>query len=323
MRTISKGGVLLLTTGVIAIVAIAWGFLPHAFTWALPLKASSTIPPASSTMEDAIHPTYLMSLTEGVERPMAVDVTADGKVYVADRACSCIRVFDSDGNLTSTLGPKLQGGGEIGHPVALTVDENQVLYVSDLSKGQVLMFKEDSFLGILEEGDIPSNVSSPAGILVQEGFIYINDLSKHQVLIFELANGALVRTIGAGKGTEPGEMAYPNFSLIMNDGSLIVADSNNNRLQVFNSSGKLEDSMSKPVLLPRGMALDKFENIHVVSTMGGVIEVLDNSGQYIGTYQAFQGVASQFGFPTGIAIHNDRIYVSDRANQRVLVGTWP
>ncbi len=267
-------------------------------------------------------PSYLLSLTEGLEQPMAVAASSDGSTYVADGACRCVRVFDERGRLLTTLGPEVRGG-ELQYPVALALDEGGILYVSDLAEGHIHRFQKGAYLGPLLTGDIPSSVTAPAGLLIQHGLLYVNDLSRHQVLVFNLEDGALVRVVGAGKGRGVGELAYPNFSLVLADGALLVADSNNNRLQLFGPRGDVRTQWEGHVSAPRGLARDGDGNIHVASTMAGRIEVFTPRGDYLGGYGELAGGPGKLGFPTGIAITSETLYVADRGNGRVLIGRLP
>lgn len=273
-------------------------------------------------IEASLRPTHLFNIEEGLERPLAVVASEEGEFYVADGACRCVRVFNAQRVMTDTLGPEV-GEETIQYPVAVALDDLGTLYVSDLSGGNIKLFNGGDFQGLLKKGDIPRTILSPAGIIVDDGLIYVNDLSLHQVLVFNLNDGALVRTIGAGKGTGAGHLDYPNFSLLLRDGSLLVADSNNNRLQVFGGGKDDVQIWLGPVSVPRGMAMDEEGNIHVASTVTGRIEVFSPDGHYQWGYADLTEGRSGFSFPTGIAIRDGKVYIADRANGRVEIGAWP
>ncbi len=268
-------------------------------------------------------PIYVGSLSEGLERPLGVAVSEQDEVYVADGACRCIRIFDPTGKLRATLGPQV-GDTELQYPIALTFDAEDTLYVSDLGAGQIAVFHSGVYKGRLSRGQIPTEVQHPAGIQIRGEHIYINDLSKHQVLLFD-SEGNLVRTFGAGGDSESGgggHLSYPNYALTLSDGSLLVADSDNNRLQMFDNSGKTAASWTGPLLVPRGLAPDAEGNIHVANVMSGRIEVFSRAGKHLGGYAQFSG-GPEFGFPTGLAAHRDKLYVADRGNKQVQIGRWP
>ena len=316
------GGIALLIAGVLASVAGLRQFLAERQGTELMTVPLSVDGQLAVQVRERAAPSYIRSLTEGLEQPMAVVASSDRSTYVADGACRCVRVFDERGRPLTTLGPGA-GERELQYPVALALDEGGTLYVSDLAGGRIYRLQEGASLVPLLAGDIPSTVTAPAGILIQQRFLYVNDLSRHQVLVFGLQDGVLVRVVGAGKGRGVGEFAYPNFSLVLAAGSLLVADSNNHRLQLFGPLGDVKAQWEGHVSVPRGLAKDGDGNIHVASTVAGRIEVFTPRGDYLGGYDQLAGGPGTFSFPTGIGIVGETLYVADRGNGRVLIGRLP
>jgi len=267
-------------------------------------------------------PRYFTALTEGLLRPMAVAVRADGTVYVADSGCRCVQVYDDAGTLSYTLGPALDEG-EMQYPVALAMGDDGTLFVSDLAGGRILRFKGRVFAGVVNEGEIASLVKAPVGLALLDDLLYVNDLSLHQVLVFRMTEGALVRRIGSGKGREAGALAYPNFSLPFRDGSVLVADSNNDRLQFFGADGMSKAITQGPLSVPRGLAQAPDGTILVASTTADKIEVFSPQGRYLGGFRGFIGGQEEFGLPAGLAVYKNRLYVTDRIHGQVQIGVWP
>ena len=57
------------------------------------------------------------------------------------------------------------------------------------------------------------------------------DAGNHRVQLFELS-GKFVTKFGS-KGSDNGEFKYPESAALLSNGTIVVVDSNNNRLQVF------------------------------------------------------------------------------------------
>jgi len=68
----------------------------------------------------------------------AVALDADGRIYVADRSDSQIRVYSSDGALVQAIGREGQGPGEFRVPVDLGFGDDGALWVRDLTRIQKL-----------------------------------------------------------------------------------------------------------------------------------------------------------------------------------------
>jgi hypothetical protein len=70
------------------------------------------------------------------------DVVVDsaGRVYLLDSRMSVVRVFSADGGLIATVGRPGRGPGELANPLSIATDNQQRLYVGDLTR-QVHVFQ--------------------------------------------------------------------------------------------------------------------------------------------------------------------------------------
>ncbi|MBI4312871.1 MAG: hypothetical protein HY681_13995 [Chloroflexi bacterium] len=310
-----RNGGLWLVLALAALQALAAACGNTLTSFGAPLPTPSPLAKAS-----VLSPQYVTSLTDGLTRPMAVAVSSRGDIYVADGGCRCVRVFDAVGLPSFTIGPTFEPGVEMQYPVALALDGEDTLYVSDLSMGRILIFRNREYVGPLTQGDVADAVTAPAGILLDHGMAYVNDLSLHQVLMFRQEDWSLIQAFGAGKGTAPGSLTYPNFSIVLPDGSLLVADSNNNRLQQFAPDGSVQHVWAAGLILPRGIATDSAGNIIVASALEGQLDVFARDGKYLGGVRQFTGSPEELGSPVGIAVHTNKVYVADRINGTVQIG---
>lgn len=61
----------------------------------------------------------------------ALEVDALGRIYVLDGRQKFVQVYDSEGKLLASVGPRLPGGIELRNPQDLAVDESGRLYIAD------------------------------------------------------------------------------------------------------------------------------------------------------------------------------------------------
>ena len=175
--------------------------------------------------------------------------------------------------------------------------------------------------------------------------LYVADNNNHRVQAFDVATLAFVTTWGVF-GSQPGNFEYPRALAAVADdpaGGVAVADTANNRTQVFAPDGHLLAQWGIAgrgpgyVTRPRGVAIDATGRVHVADTLANRVERLAADGAYLGQTgyisprSGFAAPASgdgQFNLPHGIAADRarDRIWVADTHNDRVQElssdGTW-
>ena len=96
-------------------------------------------------------------------------------------------------------------------------------------------------------------------------------------------------------GTGDGQMSYPGGVAVDSSGNIYVSDSNNNRIQKFNSSGVFQwklggtatGSGNGQFSYPQGITLDSSGNIYVADANNNRIVKVTSGGAYsasFGTY---------------------------------------
>jgi len=247
--------------------------------------------------------------------PLAVDAATDGRVYVADSGNSQIKVFDRDGNYSTSFGRRGSGQGELEYPSGLRVKDGRV-YVADFKNNRVAVFStEGQFILNLTQGRGKEPLAPLAIDVDDEGAVYIADRS-HRVIVLD-RQGRFVRAFGKG-GAEDGQLAYPNGILLTRD-RVYVSDSGNGRVQVFDRSGQFLSKL-EGFVNPRGLAADSRGRLYVVDTLTHSVTVFSREGTRLFSFGTRGTEGGQFNFPNGIAIDGaDHIFVTDRENNRVCV----
>lgn len=135
-------------------------------------------------------------------------------------------------------------------------------------------------------------------------------------------------SLGAGAG----QFDSPKGIAVGPDGSIYVADSRNNRVQKFDSSGRYLRSWGTggkelgQFAEPWGVAVDSRGDVYVADWWNHRVQKFDSQGRVItawGTYGLSEGVTDKPGSfygPRAIAVdQRDRVYVVDTGNHRVQV----
>jgi len=293
-----------------------------------PITELPGVPPQVAGVSKA-EPQYLRSIPD-VQRPLGVAVGEDGMVYVTESGGERkIHVFDSSGSeVRSFVPPGTDVPSRV--PVYVAVSPEGKVYVSDRDANTIYIFSPDgALLGEVAPPVPGEDTWHPLGLAFDRaGNLYVTDVTpeKHRVLVLD-PEGKLKRQFGR-EGSADGEFWFPNAVAIDDQGRIYVSDSNNGRVQVFDSSGrflyKIERGLARGDLsLPRGIAIDDDSHLFVVDTARQVVQVYDVSEdlpRFLQTFGDDQSQGAIFAYPNGLALDGSgAVYVTDRENNRVQV----
>jgi len=130
-------------------------------------------------------------------------------------------------------------------------------------------------------------------------------------------------TLKITKNTIGGDASF-DFDVDYGSANIVVADTDNDRVQVFDSAGVFlfefdgSDS-SEPFSSPRDIAIDSFGRIIVSDFSNHKVKVFDSAGAFVFEFDGSNS-PEPFVQPFGVAVDDsDNIYVADRGNNKVKV----
>lgn len=164
-------------------------------------------------------------------------VTSNNGVFVFNSKGELVKNFDRAGN------------DKFKFPNGIAVDEETGnIFITDVLNRRVVSLKQDGKVRwIAGKPDILVNIKKgkgKAGKLVSffqlprsvdigpDGNLYITDTFANQVIILD-KDGKLISMVGE-RGVEDGKFHFPEGIRFRNDGSAMIADRVNNRIQVMN-----------------------------------------------------------------------------------------
>jgi DNA-binding beta-propeller fold protein YncE len=125
-----------------------------------------------------------------------------------------------------------------------------------------------------------------------------------------------------GKGTGKGEFDFPRGIAADSNGNILVADTNNGRIQKFSPTGVFLASLGikgtgyGQLGEPNGIAIDRAGNVYVADASNHRVQKLASNGTLI---DEWKGPDPGFYGPRRIAIgHDDSIYVVDQGRTRIV-----
>ena len=133
-----------------------------------------------------------------------------------------------------SVGKQGTGQGAFGYPNGIAFDERtQLIYVANgtlfLGIGSISVF---SVTGEYINTFCKGLVKEPMGIAINGDEVYVSDSLLHSILHFKLPGFRLITKVGK-KGTGKGEFSLPRQLTVAPNGSVFVADRDNNRIVVM------------------------------------------------------------------------------------------
>jgi sugar lactone lactonase YvrE len=268
--------------------------------------------------------------------PFGVAVTANGTIYVADAGDSNrIRKISPDGSVTTLAGGSegfADGAGtsaSFNTPSALAIGPDGNLYVADTGNNRIRKITPDGTVSTVSGNGTAGYVDGPAataefngpiGLAVSsDGDIYVAD--TYNDVIRMITTGGEVTTIAGGgtPGFADGEQKValfdtPSGIIVVENSSLIVADTGNRRLRKISADGNVTtlsisgEELSRPV----GLAFSHDHFLYVTELdQSRVVQVTPDGVARV--------IAAEFNQPAGIAIgpHANKpteLFVADSGN---------
>ncbi|MHB8490669.1 MAG: virginiamycin B lyase family protein [Solirubrobacteraceae bacterium] len=226
-------------------------------------------------------------------------------VYVADTANDRVVELSEKGALVRTFAKHGAAAGELASPEGIATDSEGNLYVADRQNHRIDSFSAQGAFrfafgfGVqngeakLEsctsasgcraglEGAEAGEPSAPGGIAVSANRLYLSDSANDRVIAYEL-KGTEAPTISGDWGTMgsgEGQLMGPAGLAVAANGNVLVADSGNDRIDVFSSAGAFKDSFGQggsgaaTLASPEGLAVGEGEATYVVDTGANRLEL--------------------------------------------------
>jgi DNA-binding beta-propeller fold protein YncE len=211
-----------------------------------------------------------------------VALDADDNVYLLTRLQARILVYDAEGNYLRSWGE----GTFSNRPHGLTIGPGGTVYYVDEGEHIVRMFDlEGNELGVIGTPGVASDTgheksggsaydrvasvvraagpfNRPTALAVApDGTLYVTDGYGNCRVHHFTADGELIHSWGE-PGIGPGEFHVPHSLIVLPDGRVVVADRENDRIQVFDADGafiEIWDAVQRPT----DFALDPDGNLVV------------------------------------------------------------
>jgi DNA-binding beta-propeller fold protein YncE len=218
-------------------------------------------------------------------QPYGIATDSKGKVYIADSKVGAIFIFNTETRDVEMI--KNKADAHFDRIIGLAMDDDDRLFVSDPGLKHVLVFNKDHKATDV----ITDSMVEPSGLAIdtQNRLLYVSDVKQDIVLVYDADSFKLLRHIGTpGKDhtlTDPGNFAKPTGLAVDKEGNLYVADTMNDRIEVFDADSMFIRSWGKNgdgpgyFARPKGVSVDNDGHVWVADGMQDRVQVFTNEGQ--------------------------------------------
>jgi len=231
---------------------------------------------------------------------LAASVTVDSKdrVYCFNRSPEHpVVVFDRDGNFLSSW-----GAGMFAFPHTIRATRDDRLWLVDRDHAQMMLFTTEGKLlrtigekgfrsdtGVapddfrsdawkdVKHGGGPFNLPTDIDV-APSGEMFVTDGYGNARVHRFAADGKLLKSWGE-PGSAPGQFNLPHGVWIDRKGRVLVADRENDRIQVFSQDGSLLAVWPSKLIGPAVMYVDNEDIVYIVEHNAGLVSVLTLEGE--------------------------------------------
>jgi sugar lactone lactonase YvrE len=252
--------------------------------------------------------------------PYSVTISETDVLYIADTEAGLVHRYDLIDRDVSYIGRA--GNDFLGSPVAVALDRQNTLYVSDSINAKVYKFDaKGEFIGVMVP---PAGFGRPAGIAITDkGEKYVVDAVAHKLYKFAIDD----TYIGEFPKNQAGEeLNTPTHVATDRNGNVYVTDAMNFIVRVYDKEGTFirrlggVGDIPGNFARPKGIALDSDNNLYVVDANHDNFQIFDQKGRLLLFVGGTGSAPGEFFLPSGMYIDaHDRIFVADTFNRRIQV----
>jgi hypothetical protein len=243
-----------------------------------------------------------------ISRPWDIGASR-GKIYLLDRALMRLVYIDLDEKRFEMIDDA--GPGKMKDPGGIWVTEDDIKYVADKGRKQVVVFgRYNEFIKTYGNKEL---FEKPLDVAVHGNSVYVIDMAKSQLFVLDKETGRHVNTIG-GPGNDEGYFWKPTHVLVDQSGNIFVNDAFNFRVQKFDpqgnfliSYGSLGDAPGN-LARPKGVGVSEEGHTYVADVAFGNVQIFDEeSGQLLLIFGGAGSGAGTMGFPMAVHVDHENV----------------
>jgi sugar lactone lactonase YvrE len=205
-----------------------------------------------------------------------------GKVYVCDTQAANVSMADLSRRKLDYLKPDGQAAMRL--PINVAVDEEGLIYVTDIGRGQVLIYGKEGQL----QGQIgkPGEMK-PCGITLAKDRLYVTDMTNHCVRVYNKTTREQLFTVPRDTTNSNAKILGPTNVAVDEQGRICVSDTQGFAVKLYDAEGNFLRSIGDlgvtpgQFSLPKGVGVDRQGRIYVLDAAAPVVQLFDAEGNLL------------------------------------------
>jgi sugar lactone lactonase YvrE len=256
-------------------------------------------------------------------KPYGVTVHKE-KVYICDTGARGLEVLDLSEGSFEFFVPG--GKGELKLPINCCVDERGYLFIADANRKQIVVFDHDGkYLHAFGEAED----FRPTDVVVYQGRIWVANVQDHALYVYGTEDYRLIGKVPDLAAEEDGFIRQPT-NIFINDNTLYVSDFGDFNVKKFSLDGEFLGVIGAygngpgRFTRPKGIALDREENLYVVDAAFENVQIFNNAGALLMHFGgAYKGNGAMW-LPAAVEISYENLsffepYVDDSYELKYLI----
>ena len=206
--------------------------------------------------------------------------------------------------------------GDLFEPHAVIIGSNNRIFITEgnspRSHARISVFSER---GKFLTNFTPHDMRVPEGLAIHGDYLYVTDTELDAIFQFKMEPQFSLVTKQGSKGSQIGEFNFPRNLTVSTNGDVYVADWNNDRVQILNSSLQhLRSLTEQRIRYPRDIKLTADE-VYVLCDDNPYLHVFSRAGERLRSLVS-RGVTFPFYFCLDAA---ENIIISDNSAHRIQI----
>ena len=261
----------------------------------------------------------------GVKIPRHIAFATTGEIVVCEQNANCVSVFDSHYKHIRSFGNTGTEEGKLSRPLGVAVSTDNTIFVSSLHCVKKFTLEGQFIASVGSEGSSRLQFRAAWAIAYNgtNNKVYVCDTINHRITILN-TDLTFHGSFGC-EGSDPGQFNRPYSITVDLKGNVLVADTYNHRIQVFDASGHFLSAIThttpeQRIQAPIGVSVEPNNYLYVVENCLTRVSIFDAGGKYIRSFGKTGDKDGEFKNPYCVAVDGKGyVHVSDTENNRIQI----